>query len=199
MAGRGPAPDPHALRRDRPADKDGWRVLPRRREGVKPRWPLLPDIGLRSRLSVAEAKVETLAFKLAEAAEHQRGHLEDQLTRAQERVAVLAFQCKEQDRREKAVWAEVWKTPAACVWDEQGWHRDVAQYVRHKVLAELGSLDDAKEARQWSDRLGLNPQAMLRNRWKIVSDEVAPRRAVTSTAPRVSARDRLKVAGSGGG
>jgi hypothetical protein len=37
----GPAPDPHALRRDRPSDQAGWTHLPAQgRQGSAPRWPL---------------------------------------------------------------------------------------------------------------------------------------------------------------
>lgn len=37
----GPAPDPNALRRDRPSDKDGWTTLPAEgRQGDAPAWPL---------------------------------------------------------------------------------------------------------------------------------------------------------------
>jgi hypothetical protein len=49
----------------------------------------------------------------------------------------------------------------------------VAQYVRHKVLGELGDINDAKEARQWSDRLGLSPMSMLRLRWGIDAPDAA--------------------------
>lgn len=41
----GPAPDPNALRRERPGDA-GWTTLPPRREGVAPVWPL-PDQSAR--------------------------------------------------------------------------------------------------------------------------------------------------------
>jgi hypothetical protein len=37
---RGPAPDPNALRRDRPDDKATWLQLPRHHPGKAPRWPL---------------------------------------------------------------------------------------------------------------------------------------------------------------
>lgn len=35
----GPAPDPDAIRRDRPSDQAGWVDLPARREGPIPPWP----------------------------------------------------------------------------------------------------------------------------------------------------------------
>ncbi len=71
------------------------------------------------------------------------------------------------------MWAELWKTPQAEMWEQLCWGREVAQYVRWKVRGELGDLDAAKEARQWSDRLGLNPLALLRLRWEIERSEEA--------------------------
>lgn len=137
------------------------------RSGRPPRWPLLPDIGLRAKLAVIEAKVSSLEADLDFAEAGRVGSIEHQLDAAREKREILQFQCTEQDKRERALWRELWKTPQAVAWDAHGWTRDVAQYCRHKVLAELGSLDDAKEARQWSDRLGLNDLALLRLRWAI--------------------------------
>lgn len=39
MGTRGPAPDPNAIRRDRPDDQATWVDLPSRREGPTPSWP----------------------------------------------------------------------------------------------------------------------------------------------------------------
>lgn len=94
--------------------------------------------------------------------------------------------------RELEVWAEIWRTPQAVAWAQNGWAHDAAMYVRYLVLGEAGSLDAAKEARMWSDRLGLNPAAMLKNRWRVRSDEVAERRQ--EKKPASKARRRLKVA-----
>ena len=69
----------------------------------------------------------------------------------------------------------LWKTPQATQWEKRGWLREVALYARHQAKAEAGSLDDAKEARQREDRLGLNDMAMLRLRWEIVDDAAAKR------------------------
>lgn len=42
-ANSGPAPDPNALRRDRPSDSAGWTTLPSAgRAGDAPAWPLTP-------------------------------------------------------------------------------------------------------------------------------------------------------------
>lgn len=91
---------------------------------------------------------------------------------------------------EASMWAEIWATPQAVAWERLGWFRDVAQYVRWKVLAEFGDLDAAKEARMWSDRLGLNPKAMRTLLWEIVSDEVAEQRQSAA-----GARGRIKAVG----
>ena len=44
----GPAPDPNALRRDRPSDAAGWVTLPAAgRDGEAPEWPLSPGASAR--------------------------------------------------------------------------------------------------------------------------------------------------------
>lgn len=89
-------------------------------------------------------------------------------------------------RLEAELWAELWKTPQAVAWERLGYTREVAQYVRWKAQAELGSIDAAREARQLSDRLGLSPLAMLRLRWEVdASDELGERRTQrVESAPR---------------
>lgn len=206
----GPPPDPNALRRGRSKDgptsldRDGWLTLPSSGyDGPVPEWPLLPDVMLRAKLQVAQATVERCENQLDTAGSEQRGGIERRLVAAQEKAAVLSFQVAEQEQRERALWDEAWRAPQAAAWAAKvGWSRDVAQYVRHKVLAELGSMEDAKEARQWSDRLGLNPSAMLRNRWRLAADQVAVQRTARPAAEvqpaRTSSRDRLKAVNGGG-
>ena len=53
------------------------------------------------------------------------------------------------------------------MWEESSAGREVAQYVRWKIRGEQGDLESAKEARMLSDRLGLNPLALLRLRLEI--------------------------------
>lgn len=93
--------------------------------------------------------------------------------------------------RELELWETIWRTPQAEAWNRNGWDRDVALYVRFFTIGETGRLDEAKEARMWSDRLGLNPAAMLKNRWRVTTDEVADRR---ETKRATTPRRRLKVA-----
>lgn len=92
---------------------------------------------------------------------------------------------------ESEVWESLWASPQAVAWESLAVStRDVATYVRFSVLGET-SKDAANEARQWSDRLGLNPAAMLRNRWRIKADELEEQRTARA-APKK--RRSLKVA-----
>lgn len=70
------------------------------------------------------------------------------------------------------LWAELWHSPQAVVWDELGWTRVVARYTKLAVAAEksdaTGSL--LSEVRQLEDRLGLTPMAMKRLQWEIEAE-----------------------------
>ena len=51
----GPPPDPNALRRDRPSDRDGWVTLPAEgRQGDAPEWPLVGQSDREAELWAAE-------------------------------------------------------------------------------------------------------------------------------------------------
>lgn len=191
MAGMGPPPKPDDQRRRRNATVAMTRLPAEGRKGPAPKWPLIPDIVVSAKRDLAAAKVEGLEFDLAEGKPVER-----KLDAARERLAILDRQLAEQSALEASLWKDLWKLPQAVQWQRLGWTRDVAQYVRHKVLAELGDLDSAREARQWSDRLGLSPMAMLRLRWEVVADEVGERRSERQAAPQ-PARRRLKVVDAG--
>lgn len=159
----GPPPDPNALRRDRPSDKDGWTTLPQRTDEPVPDWPL--------------------AGLVLTDGDDEEG-----------RTAAALH------RRELEVWAELWRTPQATAWHRLGWTSEVALYVRLMVVAErTANTKSLAEARMWSDRLGLNPAAMLRNRWRVATDEVAQvRESRKAPAGRGgSVRERLKAVNGG--
>lgn len=196
MPGMGPPPKPDAQRRRQNATIALTRLPAEGRAGPAPGWPLIPDVVLTTRHQLAEAKVQALEFDLEEAMPSERGAIERKLDTAREKAAIMAAQLREQKNLEATLWAELWRLPQSVQWERLGWTRDVAQYVRHKVMAELGDMDGAREARQWSDRLGLSPMAMLRLRWEVVADEVTARRE-TKAAPPKSARARLKVVDPG--
>lgn len=190
MAGIGPPPKSPDARARRNATVSMTALPAEGRKGSPPAWPLIPDITTSARHDLAAAKVERLQYEMDN---DQKPGTEAALDRAEERLAILKRQLAEQQRLEAEVWADLWATPQAVAWERLGWLRDVAQYARHKVLAELGELDSAKEARQWSDRLGLSPMALLRLRWQIAADEVADRRAERPADE--GARGRIKAVG----
>lgn len=102
--------------------------------------------------------------------------------------------------REATIWTAIWRTPQAVAWERLGLHHDAAIYVRLLVAGERGNVSAITEMRQWSDRLGLNPAAMLRNRWRVAADEVAAKRSERPAAPTAaptSARERLKAISGG--
>lgn len=76
---------------------------------------------------------------------------------------------------ERRVWAELWATPQAVMWERLGWTRTVARYCRFLVRAEKKDAATGllAEVRQLEDRLGLTSMAMKRLQWEIVADEMA--------------------------
>ncbi len=92
---------------------------------------------------------------------------------------------------EQKVWAEAWSTPQAVAWEELGWHRAVARYVRLAVQAEKpkASVSIAGEVRQLEDRLGLTPMAMLRLRWEVERKDETDSPIVVPVSRRLRAVD----------
>lgn len=74
---------------------------------------------------------------------------------------------------EAAVWESLWRRPQAAAWAGQGYELAVARLAVLTVAAMGGDAPSAvlTEVRQLEDRLGLNPAAMQRLRWKIISPE----------------------------
>lgn len=180
-----PGPPPkHPDQRARRNAAPGMTMLPAvGRRGRAPAWPLVADVVMTAKHGLAEQKVARLEFELLEADNPPKQRaVERRLDAAREQHAILTAQLAAQRDLEKKLWRTMWATPQAAQWEKLGWTRDVAQYVRHKVLGELGVLEDAKEARAWSDRLGLTPMSMLRLRWQVTSDEVAEQRAARPPA-----------------
>lgn len=155
------------------------------RRGNTPEWPLIPDVTLTVRRDLALAKLEQLQADRAdlEAEGRSTGMVERRIDQALAAATIAERQLEAQAGLEAKLWTDLWHTPMAVQWDALDWTRDVAQYVRHKVLGELGELEHAKEARLWSDHLGLNPLALLRLRWEVVADEVAEARNAKTRAP----------------
>lgn len=197
MAGMGPPPKHPSQRRRTNATVAMVELPAEGRRGDTPEWPLIPDIVTSTQRDLAEAKVERIRHERSQATGAAIGPIERRLDVALERLEICERRLAAQRGLEAELWDHLWKLPQAMQWERLGWLRDVAQYVRHKVLAELGELEGAREARQWSDRLGLSPLAMLRLRWEVVADEVGAQRQAHSTpvTRRLKAVDNAAPAG----
>lgn len=164
------------------------------RMGTTPPWPLLDDIELASQLSVLESRLEDLNYE-AETEDDPKKlrRIEGQREKTLVGIRRIEGSISAQRQLERELWSELWATPQAELWERLCWTREVAQYVRWKILGELGNLEAAKEARQWSDRLGLNPLAMLRLRLEIErTDEAVDRgQKRRETAQRKNAPGRV--------
>lgn len=178
MAGTGPPPNPNAVRRNA---RVGLIVLPAEgRKGRTPSWPLPENPKLTARIEMIEDDIETL-----EELELDEGLSRTQttkLTRLRERLRIAQVERETILKTEKALWRQLWKTPQACQWEKLRWDREVAQYVRHKAAAEVGSMDDSKEARLRAESLGLTPKGMKALMWTISADELGERRQKQATA-----------------
>lgn len=185
MAGTGPPPKPNAARRR--GASSSTRLPAAGRAGECPRWPLLDDITTVAKRDMAARLADDTELALCEPdlPPRRRTALQKKADAARMAATILDKQLEAQRSIEDELWAELWKTPQATAWEALGYHREVAQYVRWKVQAEMGSLDASKEARQLADRLGLTPLALLRLRWEIVDEEAVearPRRRPAAPA-----------------
>lgn len=167
MAGMGPAPKPADRRARRNATYATTALPAEGRQGPPPAWPLPTNARLAASLESAEAMRVMAEQELAQ--EEPRVRLRE-LGRIDERIRLLRRQLRDSARLELVMWFELWRTPQAAIWERQRWTREVAQFCRLKVLAELGDLDAQKEARQVGDRIGITPLALLRLRWEVVDD-----------------------------
>lgn len=185
MAGSGPPPNPNARRRNA---RVGVVVLPAGGyQGDVPEWPLLPDVVVTAKrdMAVRAAAAAKDEMEWAETSA-ERAKAKRAFEKATESATVLDAQLNAQVLVEVELWNQLWRTPQAEAWARHGWAREVAQYARHKAAGELGSLDDAKEARMLSDRLGLNPKAMRSLMWVVgdVASSAATGEPVKTTAAK---------------
>jgi hypothetical protein len=188
MAGRGPLPNPNAVRRN--ARTAGITLPAEGRKGRTPKWPLPDDLLLGARVQVLEAEQADLERLLQDATDKEAKSLRHRLGQNVERLTIARGMIELGKKAELTLWRELWKTPHAVMWERLRWTREVAQYARWKAKAELGDIDASREARMLADRLGLTPKAMQDLRWTIASDEVAEKRQ--EQAP-TGARARIKA------
>lgn len=175
----GPAPKPAGTRQRRNATVPMVALPSGGRQGKAPEWPLIEDLSLEVKRAALLAKAEAIQDDLEETDSiKSQKKLQREMDAALAAVKLVERQMEAQKKLEVDLWNDLWATPQADMWEKLAWHRDVAQYVRWKVLAEMGNLEAAKEARMWSDRLGLNPLAMLRLRWEIERLDAAEEQGV---------------------
>ena len=182
-------PSVRARRND--AKKDFTTLSASGLDGPAPEWPLMDDPAMIAERDLSQDRVAELQVLLEEETDgRKKGRLRQELHRAELKAAVLGLKIEQARDAEVALWESLWATPQAVMWAESHAHREVAQYVRWKLRAEQGDLKAASEARQWSDRLGLNPLALLRLRVEIEQAEAAEERGRQRRggAPRKSPR-----------
>lgn len=165
----GPPPKHPSVRQRRNNPKKDFRSLASTgREGPTPEWPLGPDVNLTADLEYATDQIAKLQVEYEEAEDGRaRGRIRRTLDKLEMQSSRLKLTIEMSQDAEKALWTELWATPQAVLWEESFAHREVAQYVRWKIRGEQGDLKASIEARQLSDRLGLNPLALLRLRAEI--------------------------------
>lgn len=205
MPGMGPPPKPADARRRRNATVSMTKLPVEGRQGEPPPWPLARDVRRHTTLTRLRQQIEDLDGEITDSIGRAAGAAKRRQATLQERAEVLAAELEAAEEQERLLWAELWSTPQAVAWERMRWTRDVAVYVRCTIASEvMGDGEAAREARQWSDRLGLNPMAMLRLRWEIVGDEVGEVRSARAVGQRSTpaagrARRGLKAVDGKGG
>lgn len=168
------------------------------RKGDPPPWPLPPDVTRQAKLDRLNEQIDDASLE-AQGEDRAAKNAQRRLLSLRERAEILAAEIEVAAEQEGILWRDLWSTPQAVAWERLRWTRDVAQYVRWKIRAELGDLDASKESRLLSDRLGLNPLALLRLRWEISGDEVGELRTERTAQASSSKRRRgLKAVDASG-
>ncbi|MEK9810476.1 MAG: hypothetical protein VW362_08510 [Candidatus Nanopelagicales bacterium] len=90
---------------------------------------------------------------------------------------------------EEALWASLWRTPQAVLWERTHATREVAMYAVWSAKAEAGDLDAGKESRMLADRLGLTPLALRRLECEVAPADEKPQQRSGSNVRRLRAVD----------
>jgi hypothetical protein len=166
----GPAPKHPSARARRNNPKAGFTSLPAKgRAGKAPKWPLPADVKATATLELAMDRVTSLTAEIEKAEDGRtKGRLRRTLAQQEQQVAILRLQIEQQSDLELALWAGLWATPQATLWETStAFERMLAQFVRWNVKGEQGDLDAAKEARLQRKDFGLTPMDLLRARAEI--------------------------------
>lgn len=187
----GPAPKHPDRRARRNATVPMTQLPAGGRSGKTPKWPLPADVKMDVEIELTKLQIAGIDDEIEwESTARRRSALRRQQDKLRKRIRELEAMRTAASRLELEIWKQLWATPQATQWEKRGWFREVAIFARHQAKGEVGSLDDAKEARQREDRLGLNDQAMLRLRWEIADAAPAAGRAPARRSKGNSSRYR---------
>lgn len=179
----GPVPK-HPSKRQRRNATIALKQLPAHgRLGRCPNFPL-PEHPMAAQAAFWGREAQDLHEQIVlETDARKRRRLEDREQKARVTQARLEDELRKLDALERKLWKELWATPMAVEWEKLCWVHEVAAYVRHRALAEVGDRRESKAALAYADRLGLNNNALLRLRWEIqpqAVEDAAPEATVTS-------------------
>lgn len=99
--------------------------------------------------------------------------------------------------RHEAIWAQLWRTPQACMWNRESWRiPNVADLVRCQVRAEAPDAPAAWETaiQQKRTEAGLTEAGLRFNGWAITQDEVAAKRDEKAEGAEPKRERRLRSA-----
>lgn len=182
MAGRGKVPKDAASRHGRGGKPQSKVEAPATGVAEIPKWPLAPDVSLRAQITVLEEVIESVEDEICGETDGRKlAGLRRQLRTSTSRLAVLKQTLIEASQLELEIWRGLWRLPHAEQWRKAGYLREVALYARHQARAECGSMDDSKEARQRSDRLGLSPRSSATLGWKFQDAPLPPEVSATGS------------------
>lgn len=163
-----------------------------------PPWPLRPVLEDQQRLDALRLALVGLLDDIdTETDKVRRYRARKRADKLRRDLFILERKVATLTAAEARLWAEVWTRPQAKLWHRKSAAGDVALYVRMAVRAEHCDWRAASEARQWSDRLGLNPLALTRLRWAdAVAQGITNRRQARTArfdpAALTTARDRAR-------
>ena len=158
------APKHPSVRARRNNPKAGFTSLPAGgRKGQAPAWPLPADTKSTATLELMEDRTASLVAEIENAEDGRtKGRLRRTLDKQERETAILRLQVQQQHDLESDMWAMLWSTPQAQMWeDSAAFERALAQFVRWNVKGEQGDLDAAKEARIRGKEFGLTPLTLM--------------------------------------
>lgn len=171
----GPAPKHPSTRARRNKANAGFRTLAAVPSAGVPAWPLSADVTQAATIEQLRDRVATLQQDHAETEDRRKRYrLDKQIAETQIALGVLELQVQQAADLEAGLWADMWRAPQAAIWAENSATvRELALYCRWMIRAEQGDTKAAAEARQLSDRLGINPAALLKLRAEIENVDAA--------------------------